>query len=283
MSGLTEEQLRERVNTLGASEIAAVAGLSPWSTPHDVWLKKLGLADDSENHFTRIGQLVEPILLQMYCEDTKSEVAHFGTMVHPKHKWMSATPDFSVFGKPRLGEIKMVGWRLSHHWTQEADGVPDYYRPQAEQQMEVCDAESVDVVALIGGTDFRIYTVNRDRELAGMLTAIGEKFWRDHVIARVPPPVDGSESAREMLNKMFPRHVTKLRPATAEVEGIAKSLVEAKADLVIAAERKARLENMMCQAIGDGEGFVSDTWKATWKVNKAKVKTFLFKPKGEAA
>ncbi len=280
---LTEEQLSARHLSIGASEIAAVAGLNPWHTAHDVWLAKMQLADKEEDHFTRIGQLIEPILLQMYCEDTKHEVAHFGTLVHPKHPWMSATPDFSVFGKPKLGEIKMVGARLAHHWTPQADGIPDYYRPQCEWQMEVCDAETVDAVALIGGTDFRVYTVKRDRELGGMLVDIGAKFWRDHVIARVPPPVDGSESARNMLNKMFPRHVTKLREPTREVEGLVEKLVDARVALLIAEECRSKLENQICQAIGDGEGFVTKEWKTTWKADKNGKKSFRFKPKGEAA
>ncbi len=43
---LTAEQKADRVNTLGASEIAAVCGLSPWKSVHDVWLSKMGLVDD---------------------------------------------------------------------------------------------------------------------------------------------------------------------------------------------------------------------------------------------
>ena len=281
--GLDAEQLASRHLFLGASEIAAVAGLSPWKTAHDVWLEKMQLADEWSSHATRIGNLVEPILLQMYCEDTGAEVAHFGSIVHPRHPWMSATPDFAVADSRRLGEIKMVGWRSAHHWTQQADGVPDYYRPQAEWQMDVCGADEVDVVALIGGTDFRIYTVKRDPELAGMLVAIGEKFWRDHVIARVPPPVDGSDSARKMLDKLFPRHMTNLRPPTPDVEGLVSKLVDARAELVAAEERRAKLENQICQAIGDGEGFATKEWKTTWKADKNGKKSFRFKPKGEAA
>lgn len=279
----TEQELAQRRLTLGASEIAAVAGLNPWHTQHDVWLEKMGLADRADDVRTRAGELMEPVIRALYCEETGSEIAHFGTVVHPKHAWVSATPDFAVCGRPIVGEAKFVGWRIAGHWGTRPEDIPDYYRPQAEWQMEVCGAEEAHVAALVGGPDFRRYVVKRDRDLAGMLLDIGAKFWRDHVIARRAPPVDGSESAREMLKKMFPRDARPLVRATPEAEQIATLLVGARKNRAAAEAYEATLENRLREAIGDRAGFFSDGWTATWKTSKNGVRPLKFKVKGEEA
>lgn len=279
----TEQEREERRRTLGASDVAAVVGMNPWKTQHDVWLEKMGLADDQNDIRTRAGELVEPVALQLYCEETGASVASFGTIVHPRHPWMSATPDFAVFGRRVVGEAKFVGWRVAPHWGSGPEDVPDYYRPQGEWQMEVCDADECHFAALVGGPDFRRYTVKRDRDLAGLLVEICGKFWRDNVVARKAPSVDGSENAREMLKKLFPRDTTPLKPATPEVEEIARLLVGAKRSRMAAEAYEATLENRLREAIGDGAGFFSDGWVATWKTAKNGVRPLKFKVKGEEA
>jgi len=279
MSGLTKEQLASRHLYLGASEIAAVVGLNPWRSAHDIWLQKLGLADDTSSVQSRVGTLVEPVIQQLYCEDMKCEVGHFGSMVHPKHSWLSATPDFEVFGAPRVGEIKMVGWRMAHHWTSEEDGVPDYYRTQGEIQMEVFDAEHCDFAALLGGTDFRIYRIARDREMAGMLIDIGAKFWRDHVIARVPPPIDGTEGAKRLLRKIYPVNLGPMKSADADAERLVTELL----GLDGRDARRLELENKLKDAIRDAEGLVGDGWSVTFRANKKGVRSLRWKHKKEQA
>lgn len=280
---LTPEQKEARRFTLGASDIAAVVGLNPWKTLHDVWLEKMGLADEQDSSTTRAGELVEPIALQLYAEETGAEIAHFGAVVHPKQPWMSATPDFAVFGRPVVGEAKFVGWRVALHWGDGPEDVPDYYRPQAEWQMEVCSAEQCHFAVLVGGPDFRTYRVKRDPELAGMLIDIGGKFWRDHVIARRPPAVDGSAGAREMLRKLFPRHKLDLRPADPRATELVSEMIAARQALDEAEARKADIENRIREAIGDAEGWYSPSWLVTWKADKRGVRALKFKPKSEVA
>jgi putative phage-type endonuclease len=264
----TAEELLTRRNTLGASEIAAVVGLSPWATKHDVWMSKLGLMEQRETLATRVGELIEPVIRQLYVEDSGAETAYFGTIVHPQHTWASATPDFAVSGHRRLGEIKCVGWRLARHWSTEADGVPDYYRVQAEWQMEVCDADECDIAALIGGTEFKVYRLKRDRELGALLLEKGSAFWRDFVLTATPPPADGSESARQMLKRLYPRSKGELLQATERHQRLVVELM-AERDLVAKGEARIRLlENQVREAIGENDGLVSDEWIVTNRSDK---------------
>ena len=283
MSGLTKEQLAMRLQGIGASEIAAVAGLNPWMSAHDVWLLKRGLAEPAENVKSRMGNRVEAAVRAEYCEDQGVEVEDVGTLVHPTKPWMMATPDGRVKGMRRLLEIKCVGWRMAFHWGTEVDAIPDYYRPQVEQQLEVADADECHVAAWIGGSDFRIYTIQRDRELGVILGEIGRKFWHDHVLTGIPPKVDGSEGARRMLEKLFPRNAKPLLKASPPVAELGQSLRGARAELERIEARKLELENKIIEAIGDAEGVDADDWRVTYRANKNNKRVFRFVSKESAA
>lgn len=279
MSGLTKEQLELRRNGIGASEIAAICGLNPWRSAHDVWLLKRGLADEVTNVTSRMGLRVEAAVRAEYCEDQGVTVEDVGTIVHPTHSWMMATPDGKVVGVKRLLEIKCVSWRMAHHWGTEVDAIPDYYRPQVEQQLEVCDEPECHVAAWIGGADFRIYTIKRDPSLASMLIDIGARFWRDYVLTGNPPPVDGSDGARRMLDKMFPRHERPMLEATPDIDALAAQLREAKAAKLVAEEAEATAQNRIVEAIGAAEGVAAKDYRITYRADKAGKRRFLFKPK----
>jgi putative phage-type endonuclease len=280
---LTNEQLELRKKGIGASEIAAIAGINPWMSAHDVWCIKRGLAESVENVKSRMGHRVEAAVCAEYCEDQGVEVEEVGTIVHPQRDWQLATPDRRVKGHRRLLEVKCVGWRMAHHWGTEVDAIPEYYRPQVEQQLEVCDLDECHVAAWIGGSDFRIYTIRRDRELARILTEIGERFWVDNVLGGVPPKVDGTEGARRMLEKLFPRNAKPLLKATPDVEGIGLELLDARKTLERIERRKTELENRIIEAVGDADGIVADDWRVTYRANKNNKRVFRFVSKEEAA
>jgi len=261
--GLDKDQIATRHLTLGASEIGAVAGLNPWQSAHDVWLEKMQLVEHVDNARTRIGDRFEAVVRDMYCEDQGCEVAHFGTIVHSRFRWLSATPDSCVFGARRLLEVKIVGWRVAPHWGTAEDAIPDYYRSQVEQQMEVCDADSCDVAAVIGGTDYRIYRIQRDRSLAARLIEIGQEFWERHVLTREPPPVDGTEGARRMLGVLYPKN----RRPLAKASALAEDLVRRLADLEVLETQRLEVENKLKAEIADQEGLVGDGWSVTYRAD----------------
>lgn len=280
---LTPEQLALRKHTIGSSEVGAAIGLNPWQTPHELWAIKRGLMVSEENHATRWGQKIESLLAEMYSEDTGAELAHFGTVVHPEHSWVSATPDRAVFGTRRLCELKCVGWRSALHWGPGPEDVPDYYRAQIEWQCFVAGADECDVAALIGGTDFRIYRIKRSEILLRSIFNAAREFW-GLVESGTPPSADGSEGARRMLSTVFPRSDRKLlKPATAEAEVLAASLAAAREAKASAEAEEARLENLFREHIADAEGVAGRGWRATWKSTKTGTRQFLFKKKGEAA
>src|SRR5690606_29202656 len=61
-----EEWLAERRKAIGASDVAAVLGVSPWATPWEVWAEKTGRLEPwSGNAATDLGTRLEPVIMDM--------------------------------------------------------------------------------------------------------------------------------------------------------------------------------------------------------------------------
>lgn len=276
-SGLTAHQQTRRAGGLGASEIAAVVGLNPWRSAHDVWLVKRGLVTEAGNVHTRMGQRIEACILDEYRESTGATLTFPGTVVHAREPWMLATPDAFVEAERRNVEVKNVGWRSALHWGEEEDAIPDYYRPQVAWQLEVLDVDEAHVAAWIGGSDFRIYTVRRNASLAEVLIEAGRRFWFDYVLTGKHPPIDGSNGARRMLAELYPRNNKPLVRATVEHDELANCLMRARIAYEEADSAKKASEHALIAAIGDADGLYSEAWRATYKTTKTGSRRFVFK------
>jgi putative phage-type endonuclease len=277
---LSPEQLVIRRTGLGSSDISAVAGVNPFCTKYDVYCDKRGLRTDADEAEVanalpvRVGNLVETLIGDLYQEETGAILHQGTTTVHPDIPWVIATPD-RFTDADRLVEIKWVGWRMAHAWTKEDDGIPAYVRAQIEWQMFATGAVECDVAALIAGEDFRIYRLQRNPSIVRHLLELGGAFWVDHVVAGVAPPVDDSESARDMLERMYRQTRPALLSATPAQNEMALATIAAK-EARKEAERIERLtENRLVESMGDAEGIVGDFGKATLKRSKGHNKRTL--------
>ena len=285
---LTAEQIELRKTGVGSSDIGAVAGLSPYASPLDVWLQKRGLATVEENEAMRWGTAMEPVIASTYERAHLADGEHLftpdciwpdsvqGTLQHPEEPWILASPDRVVMhyddrlhgAKRRLVEIKTVSHRSAHHWGDAHDDVPPWYRAQIEWQMLVTGVTTCDLAALIGGAELRVYRLTHDPELAAMLVAIGRTFWR-HVEAGTEPPVDGSPAWRAYLEARFPRERGAMLRATPAAEEIAARLADARARKSAAEADEELAANELRAVIGEAAGVEGEGWRATWKAPKS--------------
>ncbi len=206
MPKLTAEQLEQRRSFIGASDIAAIAGLSPWKDAVDVLNAKLGYQTEGEdNEAAEWGHRLEPIVRQWYTQQEPVALAPCGTMRHSTREWCGATLDSKIAGTRRGLEIKVVGHRMVFDWDPGDDeGIPHYVRAQAAWQMMVVDLDEIDVAALLGGTQARVWRIRRDAELEARLVEMGDKFWREHVLGGVAPAITGTNSVRTYLDGKYP-------------------------------------------------------------------------------
>jgi putative phage-type endonuclease len=283
-TGFTASQLEARRALITGTDAAAICGVSPWATAHDVWLDKMGMAAPREQSWRmRRGSFLEALGLDWMSERLAEEGIRLvrtgtDTRTHKQIAWLGATPDAETYvGDKRLGvgEVKTASPRASAAWTDE-DGehvVPDHYLIQVAVQMSVDDVEDARVCALLDADDEpRLYQLARDRDLEESIIESVSKFRRDHIDTRIPPPIDDSDGAARLVKRMYQREKNEnMIAASADTEELARKwFAAAKAEKEAKASKDA-LQTRLSAAIGDCSGITGDGWRARWTAVKEQV------------
>lgn len=284
-----------RQTGIGASEIAQLLGVSPHGGPMAVYLRKVTpydeLAAAEPTTEQARGLKMEPYLADAAAEAKGWTLLEVPTQRHPKLTWLLSSPDrvIMVDGKPAaLLEIKTAKRLKGEQWLDPAEdptGVPMHYLLQVQQQLLVgveIDGvhyypERAYLVACIAHLDdIRVYEFERHPGLWARIGEESERFWREHVLKRVPPPMDGTPAGDALLRALFPKDV---RPELARIEAgdIAHQDMMQLRALREQREAAEQAEETVAQRlklrIGDGAGLYSDAWRCTWKATKATEKT----------
>lgn len=257
--GLSEKQQALRLTGVGASEVWDVlnGGILTYA-------RKVGEAEPFEgNSLTEFGHRIERVIAEAYAERHPGiRVFTPGTLRHPKHEWALATLD-RVVAPPGVGRPARAQWiegleiKVSFFsdadYGEGADEVPEKYAAQVQWQMEVADLEQVTLVALVRG-DYREYPIKRDREMGAMLLDIVGRFWRDNVLARVPPPVDGSKAYTDYLRGRYPKDRGPVLAPTPEAVDVVARLRAAQAESKRAEKAEELVKQQLMKLIGDAAG-----------------------------
>ncbi len=254
---------------IGGSDVAAILGLSPWRSALDVWAEKVGESepDDASSLAMWLGLRLEPVIFELYEARTGRKVRRLPPRQHPKYPWMLATLDAKVAGESVAVEAKTSS--TAEGWGEDgSDVIPLHYYPQAQHYLAVTGYARTDVAVLIGNRRFHVHPIERNDDYILDLVEVEREFWERHVVAKVPPPPDGSESAGRFLRRRFRDHGELLRVATPEERLLAVRLAEARRrakEVERAAEEVAQLVQ---QAIGNDAGLQGPGFTITWKRSK---------------
>ena len=296
---LSKKQQAARAQGIGASEIAVLVGFSNYSTPIEVWRRKIGADDDTdEASYSRdLGVEIEEPIARVWAKRQGKVIARVSTLQHPTKPLALATPDRAVFplgwkpgrgplvdlfGAESLLEVKSTNWRMAHAWGPEGtDEIPADYLCQAHWQGFVAGLDVVDFAVDFDKRTLKRYRVRVDHEFVGRLYEAAERFWTDHVLAGVPPAPDGTERYLEVLKRWHPKETTSdlVDASGPEHDETRQALfrlarVKALADRVELAEKFERARVLL--AIGDKGGL---TWPdadgpvvVTYKANAPSVR-----------
>ncbi len=177
--------LKARRHGIGGSDIAAIVGLSRWSSPYQVWLDKTGRSDEiPDNPSMRWGRAVEPVLRSWFAEQTGIEVAPTGMWRSVEHPLALANPD-GLTGDDGGLECKAHGWRMADEW--DDDQVSDAAELQAQWYAGVLGLDHWWVIAKVGDDEPLIRRVDADPALFATLLEAAERFWTDYVEADREP------------------------------------------------------------------------------------------------
>lgn len=194
-----------RQASLGASEVAAVLGLSPWQTPLSVYLAKRGVRNEIPENLAYFGRALEPVIAG-WIEDTRPDLGSLedGFSVRSNDwPWLTVSPDRVIHRAeyPPGGPYIPVELKTSSAFGRDkwSGGVPLFYQAQVQAQIAVLDAPYGWLAVLHGGNEPELYRIERDEDfIDGHLIPKTKAFWEDHVLAQVPPEPTTSEEAVEL-------------------------------------------------------------------------------------
>jgi putative phage-type endonuclease len=255
----TPEWYAARNTGIGASEIAAAAGLSPYQTPLELYLRKRGEIPPFEgNDATRMGTLLEPVVKSEFKRITGIVPIDENPAMYRSglYEWMTATPDMIVTDT-ELAEVKTASWRMRSSWGDEhSDAIPDQYLCQTQWQMAVMGPEfvSVHVPVLFDGFETKIYRVERNELMIGYLIDAGQELWQRIKNGDPPEPNWEHDSTPKLIREMHSEingQVIELGDITAgawfSYEHLRKQITELEA-------RGERYKSEVLYAIGNNYG-----------------------------
>jgi putative phage-type endonuclease len=268
-----EEWLAQRDGGIGASEIAAVLGESPFCSALELYATKTGRyrRDFSDVEPVYWGNKLESPILEAYSERTGRHTRKAGKLLRStEHPWALCTLDGETWQTAANDawplEIKNVGTFKAGEWV---DGPPAHYFLQVQQQMLVTGSEQATIAALIGGQRMVWADVQRDETTIRRIVVQGRNFW-ERIQARDVPAPDGSEGAKRALAALYPVGSGTVIMSGAALD-VADRLEALKAERKRIADEIEIIENTVRAALGDAEtGALTDGRSFSWKLQSRK-------------
>lgn len=191
-----------RASVVGAGEVAALFGCSPWLTEYELWMRKAGRVATPEfnarnpdgspvNSRIHWGVKLEALIIQEACErwgyeplDTPKRITN--------GKGLGGHPDRIVWCPERKVkvtlEVKTVDWLERKKWGEEP---PMQYLIQPNTYAGLGDTPFFDVITMVlgGGTDIERHQYDFRPKLYAETERRTEVFW-ESVRANKPPKPD---------------------------------------------------------------------------------------------
>lgn len=243
-----------RRDGLGGSEIAPVLGLSPWESRFSLWHRKAGLVGPvEETPEMEWGKRLEPVILQKY-RDVHPELdfrVRNGTFAHDDRPWQIANPDLLAVDRVVEAKFSMFGDGWGEPGT---DQVPIYYRTQVLWYLDTLGLHHADLVVLIGGCDYREYTVLYDTAEADELRAAALEFL-ESIEHDDRPDIDAHSATYQVIRDMHPE----ITEADVELDNdLAQLYIGARCALANATDAEQLARSRIAEAMGNAKNAIWD-------------------------
>ncbi|MCM0625338.1 YqaJ viral recombinase family protein [Lysinibacillus sp. OL1_EC] len=259
------EWLQLRKSGIGGSDASAILGFNRYKSAFQLYIEKTSeFVEESDSEAAYWGNVLEDVVAKEFARRTGKKIRKINRMLrHPKHYFMTANLDRDVVGEKAFLECKTASEYLKDSWNGE--DVPAAYLCQLQHYLAVTGYEKAYIAVLIGGNKFVWKEVARDDEFIELMIQHEKAFWENHVLANVPPAIDGSSSASELLAKMYPQDdgsaIMLDEQSNTLIEAIESLKVEEKQ---LEMQRK-EYENQLKMMLGESAEGHSDRFKVTYK------------------
>jgi len=179
------EWLLNRRKGIGASDAPTIMGVSPWTTPYQLWCDKTSteIPEDIGNFATARGNSLEPIARARY--ELESGLEFPATLaVHKDVPYFMASLDGFNAENNLILEIKCPN--AKDHALAVSGAVPEKYFPQLQHQLMVTGATACHYVSYDGFDSIAVVVVKPDYEYIEKLVMDEHAFWK-LVTDKIPP------------------------------------------------------------------------------------------------
>ena len=263
--GMTrDEWLAERRNGIGGSDAGAVVGLNKYRNAFDVYADKLGITEPvPDNEAMRQGRDLEEYVAQRFCEETGKKVRRRNAMIiNTDYPFARANVDRMIVSENAGLECKTANV-LSLQRYKNGEYPSEYYC-QCMHYMAVTGAERWYLAVLVFGTEFKIFTIDRDEEEIQALMQAEKLFWENNVLAKEPPPPQGTERNDENISSMFPQGEANKEIQLFGFDEQLKRYIEVKALIKKLETEKKEIEQNIKLEMGDAVKAHTDRCKISW-------------------
>ncbi len=269
-----------RSTFLGGSDIGAILGVSKYRSAMEVWLEKTGKKVDQKDSFAlRFGSYAESFIANEYAKVTGESLVHYTNgLLHPEYpfcvghidRFVTHHPDEGIFQNGKVHAKKLLECKTANIYSQAdwgepgTDAIPLPYLCQCLWYLGITGLSQIDVAVLFGGSDLKIYTVDRDTELETLLFQKAVYFWQEHVQKDIPPKPQSTNDCQSLFAKAAPGKVMEASPEALKLITQLQSLETSSKDYE---EQIEAIKQALMQVMADAEvltyqGAPLITWKA---------------------
>ena len=261
-----EEWLRTRKRGIGGSDASAILGFNPWKSAFELYIEKTSdEVREIDNDAIYWGNVLEDVVAEEFTRRTGKKVRRRNqTFVHPEYDFMIANIDRDVVGEKALLECKTTNAFNADAW--EGEHIPPAYICQMQHYMAVLGYEKAYIAVLIGGQRFVWKELERDDEFIELMIQAEKDFWENHVLKEIPPEIDGTNSASELLKKMYPQdNGETIMLESDEAEMLIEAIESIKSEIKDKNTLLKEYENKLKLMIGDAAVGVTPRYEVNLK------------------
>ncbi len=297
-----EEFLKARKRGIGGSDSAAIVGVSPYTTPLQLYLEKTGqwqkqTTDAQEKIFER-GNILEPFLRNLFQKDFGFEVEETSQKVHKTHDYIIANVDGLIREDNAIIEFKTRSNFSKYSFGNElTDEIPNHYLLQCHHYLLVhencnkvylavldCNQEVLNLLTELVKTfganckelqaldiKLKLYIVHKDenhKKLAQLLYEKYDIFWNQHVLPQIPP----AYSSFEDVKILFPTSSDNEVVADEKIENEIKEIKESEQIIKEIEKKIEEKKSLVCSFLQNASKLISSDGKkiATWSQSNRK-------------
>lgn len=251
---------------IGGSDVAAVVGVSKWTSAYALWAKKSGLIPDdfSDSEAMEWGRLLEPVIREKFAAKHPewSVVNAKATFKSTTHEWLLANVDgFITFESGEVGILEIKTAAYEDDWV---NGVPLYYQTQVRHYLRVFGLKRGVVAVLFHGNAYKEFDVFADEFVDAADFDMLDKFWLG-VLNGLAPDWEGSTSTYEAVRRMHPD----IEDSVVELGQLGVHLVNAVFDFDEAQAKLNELKSRTLDALGSAKYGVVEERKVCYRSSKS--------------